>query len=122
MKTTYRPKKPYRLKNTLGLTYNVNPEDVWVTKHNLKRRGYYAEPRDGMTEYPDQQLFDAIKTYQRDNRLRVDGIMKPDGETERHLLDDDDGAAVTYWCTVCGAPHGGVYSPHICWQCWNKGY
>jgi len=121
MKTFDRAKKPYRLKNTLGLTYNVDPDDVWVTKHNLKRKGYYSAPQYGMSEYPDHQLFDAIKNYQRDNKLRVDGIMQPDGETERRLLNDDQ-AAITYWCIIYGAPHGGVYSPNICWQCWNKGY
>jgi len=114
-------KKPYRLKNTLGPESRANPDDVWVTKQNLKLRGYYSEPEYGMTEYPDNRLFDAIRSYQRDNNLRVDGIMKPDGETERQLLEGDQ-AAVTYWCMICGAPHGGVYSPNICWQCWNKGY
>ena len=112
---------PYRLRNTLGSSYNTNPDDVWVTKHNLRNRGYYQEPAYGMTEYPDQQLFDSIKRYQGDNRLRVDGIMKPDGETERHILNGDK-LAMTYRCSVCGAPHGGVYSPSICWQCWNKGF
>lgn len=74
-----------------------------------------------MTEYPDQQLFEAIRQFQRDNGLRVDGMMRPDGETERHILNQDE-VAMTYWYSVCGAPHGGVYSPNICWQCWNKGY
>lgn len=112
---------PYRLKSALGASYNTDPEDVWVTKRNLRTKGYYAEPAHGMTEFPDEQLIDAIKGFQRDNDLRVDGVMKPDGETERQLLKDKD-VAMTYWCTVCGAPHAGVYSPNICWQCWNKGY
>lgn len=38
-----------------------------------------------MTPYPDEPLFDGIKSYQRANKLRVDGIMKPDGETMRSL-------------------------------------
>lgn len=112
---------PYRLKSALGPTYNTDLDDVWATKHNLKRRGYYSEPSYGMTAYPDQQLFGSIKRYQKDNSLRVDGIMKPGGETERHLLKSDD-VAMTYWRSICGAPHGGVNSPNICWQCWNKGY
>ena len=112
---------PYRIQATLGSSHNTNPEDVWATKHNLKRRGYYVEPTHGMNEFPDRQFFNAIRAFQRHHNLRIDGVMRPDGETERHLLDDDD-VAVTYWCTVCGAPHGGVYSPRICWQCWDKGY
>ena len=35
-----------------------------------------------MTPYPDVQLFDGIQAYQRKNKLRVDGVMKPGGETE----------------------------------------
>lgn len=112
---------PYRLKSTLGSSHNADPDDIWATKHNLRTRGYYAVPKYGMTEYPDQQLYDAIKNYQHDNKLTIDGVMQPGGETERHLLNGGDVAA-TYWCTVCGAPHGGVYSPSICWQCWNKGF
>lgn len=110
---------PYRLKKTLGSSYNTDLDDVWATKNNLNHRGYYAEPSYGMNEYPDQHLFESIKRYQRDNKLRVDGIMKPDGETERHLLNGGK-VAMTYWCRQCGAPHGGVYSPHYCHWCWKK--
>lgn len=112
---------PYKLKSIVGASYNTDPDDVWVTKQNLKNKGYYTQPSEGMSEYADQNLFDSIKQYQQTNGLRVDGIMKPGGETETHILDGDK-VAMTYWCTVCGAPHGGVYSPGICWQCWNKGY
>jgi hypothetical protein len=112
-------KVPYRLKNTLGASYNSDPDDVWVTKNNLHIVGYYQK-KNSINEYPDRELFDSIKKYQRANNLRVDGIMKPDGETERHILNGDK-VAMSYWCRVCGAPHGGVYSPIICWQCWNKG-
>lgn len=27
-----------------------------------------------------------------------------------------------YTCSVCGAKHGGVYSPNVCHNCYNKGY
>ena len=111
----------YRLKRVLGPGSNTDPDDVWATKQTLRLNGYYTTPKHEMTVFPDRQLFDAIKRYQRDHDLRVDGIVKPGGETERHLLGLDQ-AAMTYWCRVCGAPHGGVYSPNICWQCWNKGY
>ena len=113
---------PYRLKTVLGSSFGSDPDDVWATKQNLKIRGYYRVPEYGMTEYPDRHLFDSIRRFQRDQSLKVDGVMKPNGETERHLLDDGEDIAATFWCTVCGAPHGGVYSPRICWQCWNKGY
>jgi len=30
--------------------------------------------------------------------------------------------SITYTCKVCGAPHGGVYHPDICHNCWAKGH
>jgi len=104
--------EPYRLKKPLGPTHDTDPEDIWATKQNLNLAGYYAVPKHGMTVYPDQQLFQAIRQFQRDNKLRVDGVMRPGGETERRILSHDD-VAMTYRCRVCGAPHGGVYSPSI---------
>ncbi len=38
-----------------------------------------------MTPYPDEPMFDGIKAYQKANRLRVDGVMKPGGETEQSM-------------------------------------
>jgi len=112
---------PYRLKQPIGESYNTNPDDVWATKQSLKLNGYYAEPKHGMNPYPDKQLLKSIKQFQRVNKLSVDGVMKPGGETEQSLLDQDE-VAMTYWCTICGAPHGGVYSALICYQCWGQGY
>lgn len=114
-------KRMYRLKRTLGTSYNTDPDDVWVTKKNLQNAGYLPETSYGRTPYPDDALFDGIARYQSDHGLKVDGEMRPDGETERHLIENGYPVA-NDWCKICGAPHGGVYSPDICWQCWNKGY
>ena len=114
-------KTPYRIKQVIGSNYSSDPDDIWATKHSLRSSGYYKAPIFGMTEYPDQQLIDAIKGFQHANNLQIDGVMKPNGETESKLLTQDQ-VAMTYWCGVCGAPHGGVNSPGICWQCWGKGY
>ncbi len=111
---------PYRLKKTISSSHNTDPDDVWSTKQTLEMNGYYSKPPHGMTEYPDQQLIDSIKQFQKKNKLRVDGVMRPGGETENALLQNPKLAA-TLWCRICGAPHGGVYSVSICWQCWNKG-
>jgi len=111
---------PYRLKSPISPSHNTQPDDVWATKQNLKISGYYSEPSHGMTEYPDQQMINSIKKFQKDNSLRVDGVMRPGGETENTLLNNDD-VLEYYTCSHCPAKHGGVYSPGVCWQCWNKG-
>ena len=54
-------------------------------KSYLKKFGAYDVPSYGMTEYPDNELFEGIKTYQRKNNLTIDGIMKKDGETINSL-------------------------------------
>jgi hypothetical protein len=113
--------KEYKLKNTIGSHHEVDPDDVWVVKQALRREGLYSEPSHGITPYPDGALVDAIKEFQSRNGLRADGVIKPGGETElrmRPLLL----AAATHKCMYCGAWHGGVYAPNVCWQCWHKGY
>lgn len=111
----------YRLKSAIGADRETDPDDVWIVKNNLKNNGYFSEPPYGVTPYPDQFLFDAIKQYQKENDLKVDGIMLPDGETERHMLENFAAKSPTMWCRHCQGPHGGVYSPTVCFQCWQKG-
>lgn len=111
----------YRLKSKIDPSSNAELDDVWVLKKNLKSAGYYEVPRYGLTPYPDQSLFDAIKAYQRDNKLSVDGIMKPDGETERHMMKTLAVRSPTFWCKHCRGPHGGLHSPIVCHKCWAKG-
>jgi hypothetical protein len=114
-------RQPYRLKSTVGPAHDMDPDDVWATKHNLVRKGYYSAPSYGMTEYPDYAMIESLKRFQRDNGLRIDGIAKPGGETEERLITGKEFARL-YVCTICTARHGGVHSPLICWQCWGKGH
>lgn len=63
-------------------TDDIEANDVLAVKNNLKNWGYYQEPEWGITAFSDRQMFDGIRNFQKDNNLTVDGIMKPDGETE----------------------------------------
>lgn len=111
----------YRLKSSVGADRETDLDDIWILKKDLSVSGHYKEPEYGMTPYPDQALFDAIKDYQRQNGLQADGVMLPDGETERHMLDNLAAKSPTMWCKHCGGPHAGLHSPKVCWQCWDKG-
>lgn len=111
---------PYRLKKTISSSHNTDPDDVWATKQNFKITGHYSEPSHGITPYPDQQLINSIKKFQQENHLRVDGVMRPGGETENALLDRDD-VIEYYVCKHCTGIHGGVKSPNVCHWCWGKG-
>lgn len=113
----------YRLKKKIDPTSSADLDDVFVTKKRLNSLGLYNIPDYGLTPWPDKLLFDGIKQYQKQNGLRSDGIMKPSGETELHMLSSDiPDRSPTLWCTQCGAPHSGVYSPKICHNCWDKGF
>ncbi len=99
------------LKKSLRQDSRADPDDVFSIKKALHQTGHYKTPSYGFTPYPDRELFDAIKDYQRDSRLKIDGVMNPGGETVTHLnkkLKDLPGAKSPIMrCTVCGGPHGG---------------
>ena len=68
------------LNDTIGSSYPTDPEDVWNVKSGLSDLGYYEAPATyGMTPWPDTPMFESIKSFQKDQDLEVDGIMKPEG-------------------------------------------
>ena len=78
-------KPPFKLNATLGRAYNTDPDDVLRTKQVLRKLGHFEAPSYGMTEYPDEPLFQGIEKFQERYGLRRDGVMKPDGETVAKL-------------------------------------
>ncbi len=57
--------------------------DVRGVKKGLRDLGYYQSENDN--DYITQELDQSIKAFQQDHKLKVDGILKPDGETEQTL-------------------------------------
>ena len=100
---------------------SIKEKDVFVIKTALNSLGYYDEPDYGMTVYPDRQMFDSIKSFQKDNKLQIDGVINPGGETIGKINDRFETSArtPTSWCTTCGAPHGGSKGD-ICPECDSK--
>lgn len=110
----------YKLKSPVRPDSNANLDDVLIIKKALVSAGHYKAPKHGLTPFPDAELFRGIQEFQRTSGLSVDGIVKPGGETERQLEDLFVRSPV-FRCVHCGASHGGVYSPSVCSQCWDKG-
>lgn len=75
----------FQMRSTLGRSYNVDLDDVLKVKKALGMLGYYSTPSYGLTEYPDEPLFQGIQKFQGDKGLTKDGIIKPGGETEKTL-------------------------------------
>lgn len=112
---TTSKKYPYGLAIAISPSHTADPDDVMLVKRLLSESGHYEVPDFGMTTYPDTGMFEGIKSFQKENNLRIDGVIKPDGPTIKAM------ASLAYYiCTNCGAPHGGVYSTKLCHFCYNK--
>jgi hypothetical protein len=74
-----------RLRSTIGRNYDVDPNDTRDTKTTLRDLGYFETLSIGVTPYPDADMFEGIEDFQDDFDLRKDGVMTPNGETERKL-------------------------------------
>ena len=100
---------------------DLNPDDILAVKRGLNLVGYYEKPSYGITEYPDAEIFKSIKAYQKDRKLKIDGIINPDGETIRQINKDVriSVRTPTMWCSNCGGPHGGSKGS-LCPDCAGK--
>lgn len=76
---------PFALNATLGRNFNTDSGDILRTKQALNSLGHYSIPSYGLTEYPDEPLFQGLETFQDRYGLNRDGIMKPGGETAAKL-------------------------------------
>lgn len=76
---------PLVLTRPLSTTSGADPDDVFSAKLAFSRLGYYEVPSYGLTPYPDQDLFDSIRDYQKDKDLTIYGYMLPGGETEQSV-------------------------------------
>ena len=75
----------FNARKTLSRSVNADPDDVLKLKSTLFGLGHYKVPKWGITSYPDQDLFKGVEEFQKKNKLKVDGVLKPGGPTERSL-------------------------------------
>ena len=91
---------------------SIRTDDLLDTKRALSDLGYYEKPTGGFADFTDDEMFEGIEAFQRDKRLRVDGMMVPDGPTVRTInaalvARGADGPANN------GAGDGGGRRPHV---------
>ncbi len=63
----------------------MDEDDVFNTKTALKSLGHFKTPVHGLTRFPDIQMIDGVRSFQRANGLHDDGIMNPGGPTHSQL-------------------------------------
>lgn len=65
-----------------------DPGDVRKAKNNLKNAGYMDDDvQEIENPFIIRKMDEGIKAFQKENGLKIDGIMKPRGETERGLFE-----------------------------------
>jgi hypothetical protein len=72
-------------RNLVGNGRDNEADDVLNAKRAFTRLGRYQVPRHGLNGIIDRPLDQAIKGFQQENDLRVDGWIGPGGPTQRRL-------------------------------------
>lgn len=76
----------FTLNGPVETSTRVDLDDIVATKTALNQLGYYQPPyASEFGDWTDREMFAGIKQFQQDNALKVDGMMKPGGPTERTI-------------------------------------
>ena len=67
------------------------PERSRGITHHLTKLGYFHEKDEEKNDVITRELDNGIRAFQKDKDLRVDGILKPGGETERAVFQAVEG-------------------------------
>jgi hypothetical protein len=76
---------PFQVNKPVGMSYALDENDVLKTKNALSKLGHYKPLDSGSTPWPDTPMFEGLKAFQKEQGLKVDGLMKPGGPTEKAL-------------------------------------
>ncbi|MGH1403806.1 MAG: peptidoglycan-binding domain-containing protein [Alphaproteobacteria bacterium] len=75
------------LEGSVGNNMENKQDDVRKTKRHLQDAGYFDEDvQEVETPFITRKMDEGIKAFQQDQGLKVDGILRPGGETERGLF------------------------------------
>jgi len=75
----------FTLKGRVAGNAPTDLEDSGTVKMALTSLGYYDDTKTGLSPYGDRQLFQAIQSFQKDNKLEVDGVIDADGPTQKTI-------------------------------------
>jgi len=79
---------PFALARPIDRDTTMDEEDVFKAKSALKSLGHFKTPKHGLTRFPDEQMIDGVKSFQRARGLREDGVMNPGGPTHTRINQD----------------------------------
>jgi len=78
----------FDLTTTVSRNNNTDLEDTANVKTALTALGYYDDTETGLSPYADDKMFQSVQFFQKDNNLKIDGVLKPKGETEEKLKEN----------------------------------
>ena len=73
------------LKGRVASNSPTDLEDSAIIKMALTSLGYYDDTETGLSPYGDKKLFKAVKSFQNNHNLKVDGVINPDGPTQKTM-------------------------------------
>ncbi len=73
----------FRVRRTVSRNANTDANDAVAVKPALSILDLFQVPGWGVTPWPDEPMFEGIERFQIDSGLDPDGVIKPDGKTER---------------------------------------
>jgi hypothetical protein len=70
------------LNKPFDIDSHVDAQDARVVKRALNCLGYYTPAKNiGLTDFPDREIFEAIKEFQTDQDIPATGLMRSGGTT-----------------------------------------
>ena len=75
----------FELKRPITRNSKTDLEDTARVKLALTSLGHYDDTETGLSPYADNQFFHSVKAFQKENNLKVDGVINPEGETHTKI-------------------------------------
>lgn len=75
----------FELKRPISRNSKIDLEDTAKIKFALTSLGRYDDTETGLSPYADDRLFRSIQSFQKENNLKVDGVINPEGETHTKI-------------------------------------
>lgn len=75
----------FQIKNKISRNNHVIAKDTSDLKFALTSLGYYDDTETGFSPYADDELFKSVQAFQEDKKLKIDGILNPNGETQNAI-------------------------------------
>ena len=75
----------FKLKGRVARNTSVDLNDSAIIKMAMASWGSYDDKKTDFSPYSDNEMFTAIREFQKDNGLKVDGVINKEGSTQSKI-------------------------------------